>query len=160
LPGSPAPGTMRGCPSLSVPKDPKTSCRLPLRREYRTPGCRVRLRDNVRRGPSGGLAGRLSNPPSQRYRIDSDTPNVVALTAVAAGVRFSDLAMRTTPDFAFAIVFSVRTSSFVHARRRAVVFLRANTNLRCLVWRSGLLSTKWRNSKWILRHQSDCPIMI
>jgi hypothetical protein len=97
--------------------------------------------------PSGGLAGRHSDPPSRRYRIDSDTPNVVALTAVAAGVRFSDLAMRTTPDFAFAIVFSVRTSCFVHARRRAVVFLRANTNLRCLVWRSGLLSTEWRNNK-------------
>jgi len=35
--------------------------------------------------------------------------------------------MRVTPDFAFAIVFSVRTSSFVHARR--VIFL-ANSNLR------------------------------
>ena len=79
-----------------------------------------------------------------RYRIDSDTPNAVALTAVAAGVRFSDLAMRFFPAFAFAIVFSVRTSSFVHARR--VIFL-ANSNLRVSVLRSGLLSTDWRNNK-------------
>jgi hypothetical protein len=36
---------------------------------------------------------------------------------VAPGVRFNALAILATPDFAFAIVFIVRTSSFVHARR-------------------------------------------
>jgi hypothetical protein len=36
---------------------------------------------------------------------------------VAPGVRFNAFAILATPDFAFAIVFIVRTSSFVHARR-------------------------------------------
>jgi hypothetical protein len=36
---------------------------------------------------------------------------------VAPGVRLSAFAILATPDFAFAIVFIVRTSSFVHARR-------------------------------------------
>jgi hypothetical protein len=36
---------------------------------------------------------------------------------IAPGVRFNAFAILATPDFAFAIVFIVRTSSFVHARR-------------------------------------------
>jgi hypothetical protein len=36
---------------------------------------------------------------------------------VAPGVRFNVFAILVTPDFAFAIVFIVRTSSFVHTRR-------------------------------------------
>jgi hypothetical protein len=39
---------------------------------------------------------------------------------VAPGVRLSAFAILATPDFAFAIVFIVRTSSFVHARRTAL----------------------------------------
>jgi hypothetical protein len=39
------------------------------------------------------------------------------MAVVAAGVRFKAFAILVTPDFAFAIVFIVRTSSFVHARR-------------------------------------------
>jgi hypothetical protein len=71
-----------------------------------------------------------SDPPplAVRYRIDNETPSEAALTAVAAFVRFSDLAIRVLPAFAFAMLFSVRTSSFVQARR-VFVFL-ANTSLR------------------------------
>jgi hypothetical protein len=65
----------------------------------------------------------------QAYRIESETPNEAALTAVAAVVRFSDLAMRVIPAFSFAMVLSVRTSSFVHERRVVFVFL---ANLRIL----------------------------
>jgi hypothetical protein len=36
---------------------------------------------------------------------------------MAPGVRFNAFAILAVPDFAFAIVFIVRTSSFVHARR-------------------------------------------
>jgi hypothetical protein len=36
---------------------------------------------------------------------------------MAPGVRFNAFAILATPDLAFAIVFIVRTSSFVHARR-------------------------------------------
>jgi hypothetical protein len=43
------------------------------------------------------------------------------MAAVAEGVRFKVFAIFLTPDFAFAIVFICRTSSFVHARR--VTFL-------------------------------------
>jgi hypothetical protein len=49
--------------------------------------------------------------------MDNETPNFAAITPVAPGVRFSALAILVTPDLAFAIVFIVRTSSFVHARR-------------------------------------------
>ena len=40
---------------------------------------------------------------------------------MAPGVRFNVFAILVTPDFAFAIVFIVRTSSLVQARR--IVFL-------------------------------------
>ncbi|MFG3598272.1 hypothetical protein [Bradyrhizobium sp. RDI18] len=39
------------------------------------------------------------------------------MTLVAPGVRFNAFEILATPDFDFAIVFIVRTSSFVHARR-------------------------------------------
>jgi hypothetical protein len=39
------------------------------------------------------------------------------MTLVAPEVRFNALAIFVTPDFPLAIVFIVRTSSFVHARR-------------------------------------------
>jgi len=68
------------------------------------------------------------------------------LTAVAAGVRFNDFAMRATPAFAFAMLFSVRTSSFDHNTRRVTFFL-ANANLRFSFLRSGLLTTEWRDDK-------------
>jgi hypothetical protein len=42
------------------------------------------------------------------------------MAVVAPGVRFNAFAILATPDFAFAIVFIVRTSSFVHARRTAL----------------------------------------
>jgi hypothetical protein len=50
-------------------------------------------------------------------RIDNETPSFAAITLVAPGVRFNFLAIFTTPDFPLAIVFIVRMSSFVHARR-------------------------------------------
>jgi hypothetical protein len=50
-------------------------------------------------------------------RVDRETPSFAAITVVAPGVRFNALAILATPAFAFAIVFIVRTSSFVHARR-------------------------------------------
>jgi hypothetical protein len=56
-------------------------------------------------------------------RVDSETPSFAAITLVAPGVRFNAFAILTTPDFAFAIVFIVRTSSFVHARRTAFLAL-------------------------------------
>jgi hypothetical protein len=49
--------------------------------------------------------------------MDNDTPNFAAMTVVAPGVRFSAFAILMTPDLALAIVFIVRISSFVHARR-------------------------------------------
>jgi hypothetical protein len=39
------------------------------------------------------------------------------MTLVAPGVRFNVLAIFATPDLDFAIVFIVRTSSLLHARR-------------------------------------------
>jgi hypothetical protein len=39
------------------------------------------------------------------------------MTLVAPGVRFNAFEILATPDLDFAIVFIVRTSSFVHARR-------------------------------------------
>jgi hypothetical protein len=50
-------------------------------------------------------------------RVDNETPSFAAITVVAPGVRFNAFAILATPDFAFAIVFIVRTSFFVHARR-------------------------------------------
>ena len=61
------------------------------------------------------------------YLMDNETPSDAALTAVAAVVRFSDFAMRVVPAFAFAIVFSTRTSSRVHVRR--VIFFLANSRI-------------------------------
>lgn len=54
-------------------------------------------------------------------RVDSETPSFAAITLVAPGVRFNFFAILTTPDFALAIVFIVRTSSFVHARRTTLL---------------------------------------
>jgi hypothetical protein len=50
-------------------------------------------------------------------RVDKETPSFAAITLVAPGVRFSAFAIFVTPDFPLAIVFIVRTSSFVQARR-------------------------------------------
>ena len=80
-------------------------------------------------------------------RVDKETPSFAAITLVAPGVRFNAFAILVTPDFAFAIVFIVRTSSFVHARRTtflAFAILSPNrTGIEptasyhdCLNWRS------------------------
>ena len=53
--------------------------------------------------------------------VDSDTPSFAAITCVAPGVRFSDLAIFVTPALAFAMAFICRTSSLVHSRR--MIFL-------------------------------------
>ena len=50
-------------------------------------------------------------------RIDNETPSFAAITLVAPGVRLSALAILMTPDFPLAIVFIIRMSSFVQARR-------------------------------------------
>jgi hypothetical protein len=90
----------------------------------------------------------------QAYRIESETPNEAALTAVAAVVRFSDLAMRVIPAFSFAMVLSVRTSSFVHERRVVFVFL-ANLRILFFFWRTGLLSTDSCDNKARTRQGSE-----
>jgi hypothetical protein len=52
----------------------------------------------------------------------NDTPRFAAITLVAPGERFNALAILDTPCLSFAIVFSVRTSSFDHARRTSFLF--------------------------------------
>jgi hypothetical protein len=47
-------------------------------------------------------------------RVSNETPNIDALTIVAASVRFNTLAIFVTPFLSFAIVFNVRTSVAVH----------------------------------------------
>jgi len=51
------------------------------------------------------------------YCVLSDTPNLLAMTVVAPGVRFSALAIFLTPAFCFASVLSVFRSSFDQERR-------------------------------------------
>jgi hypothetical protein len=58
-----------------------------------------------------------------QIRVDNDTPSFAAITCVAPGVRFSDLAIFVTPALALAIVFICRTSSLVHSRRAIFLVL-------------------------------------
>ena len=58
-----------------------------------------------------------------QIRVDSDTPSFAAITCVALGVRFSDLAIFVTPALALAIAFICRTSSLVHSRRTIFLVL-------------------------------------
>jgi hypothetical protein len=58
-----------------------------------------------------------------QVRVDNDTPSFAAITCVAPGVRFSDLAIFVTPALALAIVFMCRTSSLVHSRRTIFLVL-------------------------------------
>jgi hypothetical protein len=59
----------------------------------------------------------------------SDTPNLLAMTVVAPGVRFNAFAIFLTPTFCFAIGFIVRTSSFDHERRTVFFAFLAKTAL-------------------------------
>jgi len=54
--------------------------------------------------------------PDIQPRVSNDTPSFAAITVVAPGVLFSDFAIFLAPALDFAIVFNVRTSSFVQAR--------------------------------------------
>jgi hypothetical protein len=56
------------------------------------------------------------------HRVLNDIPRFAAMTAVALGERFNALAILVTPAFVLAIIFSVRTSSFDHARRTTFFF--------------------------------------
>jgi hypothetical protein len=69
--------------------------------------------------PRIGLAATVASPALclLQIRVDNDTPSFAAITCVAPGVRFSDLAIFVTPALALAIVFICRTSSLVHSRR-------------------------------------------
>ena len=60
--------------------------------------------------------------------------------------------MRLTPALAFAMLLSVRSSSFVQARR--VVFFLANSRIS-LFWRSGVLPGDSHDNKFLLKHQND-----
>ena len=70
-----------------------------------------------------GLAATMASPVLCliQIRVDSDTPSFAAITCVAPGVRFSDLAIFVTPALAFAMALICRTSSLVHSRR--MIFL-------------------------------------
>jgi hypothetical protein len=59
------------------------------------------------------------------------------MTLVAPSERFNALAILVTPFLSFAIVFSVRTSSFDHARRTIFFFLAKS---RFLLLRTGLVA--------------------
>lgn len=74
-------------------------------------------------------------------RVSSDTPNIDARTLVAAGVRFSFLAIFVRPTFCLASDFISRTSSLVHSRRTIFfflaktlsIFMRASFNTTCFI---------------------------
>ena len=72
-----------------------------------------------------GLAATVASPALclLQIRVDNDTPSFAAITCVAPGVRFSDLAIFVTPALALAIVFICRTSSLVHSRRTIFLVL-------------------------------------
>ena len=72
-----------------------------------------------------GLAATVASPALclLQIRVDNDTPSFAAITCVAPGVRFSDLAIFVTPALALAIVFICRTSSLVHSRRAIFLVL-------------------------------------
>jgi hypothetical protein len=53
----------------------------------------------------------------------SDIPRFAAITLVAPGERSNVFAILATPRLSLAIVFSVRRSSFDHARRITFFFL-------------------------------------
>jgi hypothetical protein len=57
------------------------------------------------------------------HRILNDIPRFAAITLVAPTVRFNAFEILVTPALAFAIVFSVRTSSLDHVRRPTFFFL-------------------------------------
>jgi hypothetical protein len=58
------------------------------------------------------------------YVILNETPSFAAITVVAPGVRFNALAIFVLPFLSFAIDFSKRKSSLLHARRtRFFIFL-------------------------------------
>jgi hypothetical protein len=59
----------------------------------------------------------------RQVRVESETPSFAAITVMAPGVRFNAFAILATADLAFAIVFIVRTSSLVHARRTTFLAL-------------------------------------
>jgi hypothetical protein len=75
--------------------------------------------------PRIGLAATVASPALclLQIRVDNDTPSFAAITCVAPGVRFSDLAIFVTPALALAIVFICRTSSLVHSRRTIFLVL-------------------------------------
>ena len=56
-------------------------------------------------------------------RVLRDTPRLTAIARVALTVRFKALAIFAAPRFSLAIVFNVRTSSFVQARLTTFFFL-------------------------------------
>ena len=77
----------------------------------------------ARQGPASRLKGTAQIEASLflrqsavHPRVSNDTFNIDALTIVAAIVRFNALEILLTPALDFAIVFKVRTSSFVQAR--------------------------------------------
>jgi hypothetical protein len=72
-----------------------------------------------------GLAATEASPALclLQIRVDNDTPSFAAITCVAPGVRFSNLAIFVTPALALAIVFICRTSSLVHSRRTIFLVL-------------------------------------
>jgi hypothetical protein len=52
-----------------------------------------------------------------------ETPRLLAIAAVAAGVRFRAFAIFASPFFSFAIDFKRRTSSLFHASLTILFFL-------------------------------------
>jgi hypothetical protein len=81
---------------------------------------------------------------------------------VAPGVRFNAFAIVVTPDFAFAIVFIVRTSSFVHARRTAFLALAIHSPNRNFAEAKLLHMTVWVGEQFqvMKKRQSKVRLVI
>jgi hypothetical protein len=88
-------------------------------------------------GPSAifSICGR----PHQFYyaRVEREIPCFAAITLVAPTVRFKAFEIFAPPDFAFAIVFICRKSSFVHGRR--ISFFALAICAPVFLWRNWLL---------------------
>jgi hypothetical protein len=85
-------------------------------------------------------------------RVSNDTPSFAAITVVAPGVLFSDFAIFLAPALDFAIVFNVRTSSFVQAR--LITFLAISVPF---FLRTGLVSEQ---SDLAIRCQFICVVTL